>query len=304
MSVVKVRTDSAIPGFFLRQLEDIEAEVQRQEYGELAFADGKIIPLDIQNKPGYKNTTYRKITAVGRFRLIRSYSTDLPIIDILSEEFTQQVHKWGGAYRISDDDIESAKIADFPVEQEIVGAVKEAAMQEMNRLMAVGSQDSQMPGLLNHPDVLRSYSPAPFNSSSTANQILETMNDAVTQVITTTKRVEQPDTLLLPDAQYNYIATRRLDNTLDTTILRHFLDSSPYIKEVMPLLECEGAGPNGEDTMVIMRRDPRKVKALIYQDFTFLDMERQGLGYQRPAIFRYAGLRFYRPFSVHLVYGI
>lgn len=294
----------AIPGFFARQLEQIEAQVQEVEYGELAFADGQVVPLEIQNLPGVRTTTYTQITGVGRFKLHRSYSTDIPNINILMREFSQRVHKWAGKYDFSDDDIEAAQFVGFPVEQQVVATVREAAMQEMNTLMALGERSVRMPGLLNHPDVLRSYSPSTFDANSTSNQILEVLNDAVTQIITTTRRVERPDTLFLPDSQYNYIATRRLDNTLDTTILRHFLDSSPYIQNVEPLLECEGAGPDGEDVMLIMRRDPAKLKAMIFQDFEFKEAVRKGLGFERPATFKYAGIRLYRPFSVHLVIGI
>jgi hypothetical protein len=97
--------------------------------------------------------------------------------------------------------------------------------------------------------------------------------------------------------------TNRTDNT-DRTILEQFLAASPYIKNVEPLIECDGAGPDGEDVMLVMKRDRRKLKAMVYEDFKFLDLQRRGLGYERPAIFRYAGIRLYRPYSVHLVINV
>jgi hypothetical protein len=56
--------------------------------------------------------------------------------------------------------------------------------------------------------------------------------------------------------------------------------------------------------MIVYNRNPKKIKAMIYEDFSFKPMERKGLGYQRPAFFRYAGIRLYRPFSAHLIEGI
>ncbi|MEM9149525.1 MAG: major capsid family protein [Cyanobacteria bacterium P01_F01_bin.3] len=301
---IAIRKDDAIPGMFLRQLEDIEAQAQRVEFAELSFADGKVLPLDIQNKPGYRTTTYRQVTRIGVFGLMRSYNTNIPSINILTEEFTQQIHKWAGQYYFSDDDVDAAKVTDFPLEVEEISAVREAAMQEMNKLMATGSEVLRMPGLLNHPDVLRSYSPVRFNSTATPAQILTTLNDAVSSVVTLTKRVEQPDTLFLPTTQYDYVSTTNRSDGVDRTILEQFLSASPYIKNVEPLIECDGAGPNGEDVALIMRRDRRKLKAMIYEDFKFLDLQRQGLGYQRPACFRYAGIRLYRPYSVHLLINV
>ncbi|MEL6385457.1 MAG: major capsid family protein [Cyanobacteria bacterium J06626_18] len=301
---IQVRQDAAIPGMFLRQLEDIESEAQRVQFAELSFADGKVCPLDIQNKPGVRTTTYRQLTRVGQFRLVRSYTTDIPSINVLSEEFSQQVHKWAGQYYLSDDDIASAEYAGFPLEAEDISAVREAAMQQMNSLMATGSAELKMPGLLNHPDVLRAYSPVRFNASATPAQILATMNDGTTSVVTKTKRVEQPDTLFLPPTEFDYVSNTNRSDNVDRTILEQFLSAQAYIKNVEPLIECEGAGPNGENVMMIMRRDRRKVKAMIYQDFTFLDLQRRGLGYERPAVFRFAGIRLYRPYSVNLVIGI
>lgn len=301
---ITVRKDDALPGFFLRQLEDIEAEVQSVDFAELSFADGRVVPVDIQNKPGFRSTTYRQLTRVGQFRLHRSYSTEIPMINVLTEEFTQQIHKYVGGYYFSDDDVAAAQVADFPLEAEDISAVREAAMQEMNKLMAAGDEELRMPGLLNHPDVIRSYSPVRFNATATPDQILATMNDAVTSVVNLTKRVEQPDTLFLPTTQFDYISTTNRTATTDRTILEQFLAASPYIKNVEPLIECDNAGPNGEDVMVVMRRDRRKLKAMIYEDFKFLELQRKGLGYERPACFRYAGLRLYRPYSVHLVIGI
>ncbi|HEY9662264.1 MAG TPA: major capsid family protein [Allocoleopsis sp.] len=298
------RWDNATIGAFERQLEHIEEEVQREQFSELAFAEGRVVPLDIKNMPGIRFSTYRKITAVGRFKLHRSYSTEIPMVNILSEEFTQQIHKWVGGYYLSDDDIEAALLQGMPLEQEDVQAVREAAMQQLNHLIAFGDPALQMPGFLNHPDVLHSFAPKPINSGATANEILALMNDGASAIVELTKQVEKPDTLQIPLAQWNYISTARLDNTLERTIFEQFAKTSPYIKNVEIVNECAGAGIDGTDIMVFYKRSPQKFKAMVFEDFRYAAMERRGLGFQRPAFFRYGGLRIYRPYSIHIVSGI
>lgn len=304
MAIKAIRTDTALPGAFLRQLEYMEDEAQREEFGELKFSDGAVVPLDIQNLPGIRTTAYRQITATGRFKLHRNYSTNIPMVNLLSREYTQEIHKWAGGYYITDDDVAASALTGISLEQEDITAVREVAMQELNFLIATGAPELRMPGILNHPDVLRSFSPVPFNASATSNQILDVIHDAATSMVTLTKRIEQPDSVFLPPRQYDYVATRRLDNTLESSIMTQALGSSPYIRNAEPLLECEGAGPNGEDVMLVMRRNKRKLKAMVIEDFRFIDLQRQGLGYQRAAFFRYAGIRIYRPYSIHLVIGI
>jgi hypothetical protein len=300
-----VRKDDASLGFFLRQLEDIESEVQREEFSEQTFSEGNIVPLDIYNKPGVQLTTYRKITAVGAFKLHKNYSTEVPMVNLLSEEFSQRIHKWIGGYYISDDDIEAARLMlEISIEQEDVASVREAAMQQLNTLIAYGDPDLNMSGFLNLPDALHTYAPTPISSLSTPNQILALLNDSATASVTLTRQVEQPDTLILPVKQWSYATSARIDNTLEKTLMKQFLENTPYIKNVEVVNECEGAGIDGTDVMIMYKRDKKKVKAMVYEDFQFKPMERKGFGYQRPAYFRYAGLRVYRPYSIHIISGI
>lgn len=305
MSKLTVRNDAASLGVFLRGLEEIESEVQREEFAELALADGKIVPLDIRNRPGIRRTTYRKITAIGAFKLHRAYATEIPMVNLLSEEYTQEVHKWIGGYYIGDDDIEAARLGlEISIEQEDVAAVREAAMQQLNSLIAVGDPDLNLPGLTNHPDVLRTFTSTPISSASTPNQILALLNDSVTAIVTLTKQIEKPDTIVMPVRTWNYLTTVRVSDNLSDTLLKQFLNNSPYIKNVEVLNECESAGIDGSDIMIIYKRDPKKLKAMIFEDFQFKPLERKGFGYQRPAYFRYAGLRVYRPYSIHIVENI
>lgn len=303
-TLLQSRFDDATMGAFLRQLEAIESEVQRTEYPELPFAEGTIVPIDSTPRPGVRTVTYRKLTNVGKFALVRSYTTTIPNINTLSEEFTQAIHKWAGGYYIYDDDIEAASMGNWNLEQEDIAGVEEVAMQELNRLIAFGADDLNMPGFINHPEFMQSFSPYTLNSASTANQILSVLHDSVTAIVKLSKMIEQPDTLLLPLTQYHYLSNTRIDGVLAITILKQFLDTSAYIKDIFPLNELEGAGVNGTDAMVIYKRDPKKVKARYPQELKWEQMERQGLGYQRPATFRYGGIVAYRPYSVHVVSGI
>lgn len=298
------RLDDMTVGAFQRQLEDIESQVQRIEFAELPFATGKIVPLDIQNKPHIRSVTYRQLTKVGRFALQRSYSSNVPMIDVLSEEFTQKTHKYAGGYWYSDDDIEAVVHTNMDLESEKVAGVKEASEQEMNELIAFGDPKLKMHGFLNDPNILWSYAPYGINSSATPFQILALLHDSVTAVVKLTKQVEKPNTMLLPVDQYHYLASTMVSTNLNTTILEQFLKTNPYIQDIEAVNELAGAGPEGLDMMKVYRRDTAKVKARITQPLTFKELQRKGLGYERPAVFKYGGIVSYRPYSRHAVVGI
>lgn len=305
--LTELRLDAETVGVFLRQLEDIETEVQKVEYADLPFSNGNICPLDIQNKPHIRTVTYRQTNKVGRFALQRSYSSNLPMINTLAQEFTQKVHKWGAGYWFSDDDIEAVVATGMELESEQISGVKEASEQELNRLIAFGEPKLKLPGFLNHPDILYSFAPYQINSDRTAQEILALLHDSVTSVVKLTMQIEKPDTMLLPVDQYHYLANTIVvvdGQSTGQSIMKQFLETSPYIKDIEPINELAGAGIEGMDLVYIYRRDKSKVKARIMQPLTWKEMQRRGLGYERAAVFRFGGVVFYRPLSAHAVSGI
>lgn len=298
------RLDDATLGAFERQLEDIEADIDREEIADQPFADGRIVPLDIENKPWARTYTYRRVTRVGQWKLVRSYPTDIPMVNVLTQEFTNRVFKWAAGYWYSDDDIEASVKGDLNIEQEDIEAVVETGQQKLNELIAFGDRSLKMPGFLNHPDVMYSYSPFRLDSSSTGDQCLAVLNDAANAIVETTKQIEKPDTLLLPIRQFHYLSNARVGENLNTTILKQFLDTNAYIKNIQPLNELAGAGGDGLDIIVSYNRNRSKVKAKIYQELAWKELTRKGLGYERPATMKFAGLSVRRPMSIHIIAGI
>jgi len=304
------RLDSADVGAFLRQLEDIESQILRIEMPELPFAQGKIVPMVIENKPWAKTHTYREISHVGQFKLIRNYTNAVPLIDVLFREYTENIYKYGSGYDYSDDDIISVARMNESLDTEKIIGVTEAANQTINELVAFGDPETGMPGFVQHPNALRSVAAYPLNDSSTGIQALSVLNYTVNAMIKVTNRIEQPDTLLLPGSVGDYLNDSLLQSgttTLPKTVLQHFLDKNKYIKNVEFLNELEAdalseRGLGDRPIMIAYKRDPRKVQVKIYQTLTFLEPRRKGLdGWLRPAKFKMAGVQLRRPYSVHIV---
>ena len=86
-------------------------------------------------------------------------------------------------------------------------------------------------------------------------------------------------TILLPIAQYTYIASRRMGDGDSTTILKHFLMSNPYIKTVESWYSLTGAGSGGADRMVCYRKDPDAVRYLAPVVFESFPPELEGMQY-------------------------
>lgn len=297
----ELRLDDAHIGAFEQQLEYIESKVRERKRPTLKFANGDIVPLETLSIPWADVTTYRMLTGVGQFALARDYTTNVPMTDILSEEVQQRVFKYVGGYQISEEEAYKSVHMGMKLDDQKASMVKTVADQTLNQLIAFGDPETGMPGFVNHPAWLRSYALYPLDSSSTANQILATLKAPVTAIITLTNAVEEPDTMLLPYSKFEFLTEARLDDSLSDTILRQFLKNNGHIKNIQPLNELAGAGPDGEDVMIVYRRSPDTLKARITDKFRFRKLQNQPFGYQRPAAFKYNGILPYSPYGVHVV---
>lgn len=312
MQNLAIRLDDAEIGAYLRQLEDLEAQIDRAySFDEQPFAEGKICPLDINNKPWAKFWTYRQITHVGAFKLMRNYTTDLPTVDILFEEFRRPIHKWGSSYYWTDDDIAAVMRMGESIEQEKIYAVQESAQQTMNKLIAYGDPALNLPGFINNPDILRSVAPYPLNSASTGEQQLAILHDCANAIVRLTKQVEKPDTMLLDVETYQFLTSSLIQTgttTLNKTVLQHFLETNPYIKEIAvvneldPVSQSEAGVSSPKRLIMAYKRDPMKVKAKVYQPLTFKEPRRVGIdSWVKPAVFKFGGVEWRRPLSAHVV---
>lgn len=296
----EMRLDEAGIGAFLQSLEYIETLVRQRKYPKLLFASGKIVPLENLNIPWADTTTYRMLTGVGMFELAQDYTTNLPMMDVLTEEVSIPTYKYIGGYQVSEEEAYKSVHMGMPIDEQKVAVVNRIALQTLNRLIAFGDPKTGMPGFINHPAWLRSYALYPLDSSSTSNQCLATLKSPVTSIIRLTQGAEEPDAMLLPINEYEYLTDARLDDTLSDTILGQFLKTNGHIKDIQPLPELEGAGPDGENVMIVYSRNPETVKARVTDPFRFRPLLPMPFGYQRPAAFKFNGILPYSPYGVHV----
>jgi hypothetical protein len=109
----------------------------------------------------------------------------------------------------------------------------------------------------------------------------------------------------LPVSRYNFIATKRMDATMTTTILEHIQRVNAYTAQtgkplkIRALRQLETAGTSGQKRMVAYKRDPGVVKLHRPQPLRFLPVQGPfGLKYKVPGFFRLGGTDIRRPGAV------
>lgn len=302
MANTEVRMDDYTLGAFQDQLLLLEQPILEEEYGELYWANEKLIPIEYMDAPWVLQTAYRQTTGLGSWKLARDYTTSIPKVETLTREFRQDVSKFVSGYDYSDDEMMQAVHLNEPIEQQKMKNVVDAGMQKLDDLIFRGGDGLQ--GFLNHPDTLKMYSAYPFTSASTANQIIASLINAENAMVRLTKNIEKPDTLLIAKVAYDYTNYAQLNTINDTSILDYYLKKSPYVKDIEPLLPLEGAGENGSNCACFYKRDKSKFKARVTETIGFRKFITQPWGMERTATMRYGGIIMYRPYSILWMHNI
>lgn len=290
--------------FFTRELESVRAKAYDTKFA--MFKARLFIPVTNEDDPGAETIVYEQYTEVGMAKIITNYASDLPRADVKGKEFRSPVRSIGDSYGYSLQEIRAAALAKKPLEVRKANAARRGIEQEIERIARTGDSANGLLGMLNQPNataytILNGVSGHPDWARKTPDEIIRDLGGIVTTIVTTTKEVEIPDTILLPTTQYNYIATTRMGDGSDVTILKFFLGSNPYIKNIFPWQALDTAGSGSTTRMVAYRRDPDALQLVIPQEFEQLAPQQENLTTVIPCHARIGGVILYYPLS--MAYG-
>jgi hypothetical protein len=218
----------------------------------------------------------------------------------------------GASYKYNVQEMRAAIYGNVPLEQRRANSARRAIAQKENTIAFYGDTNSGLIGLFNAPNVTSVVIPATGAGATTQwanktpDQILFDMNLVANTVVSVSLGVENPDTMLLPLSQFNYVASTARSDFSDKTILNYFLENNPYIKEVEWVNELLGAGTSGSGAapysrMYAYRRSPEVLTLEIPSYFEQLEMQIRNLTYKIPCIERCGGVLVYYPLA--LAYG-
>ena len=313
-----INLDSNEGMFFERELEFLKARTYDRLYPELLAR--RLFPVDSSASEGAETITYYTWDHFGAAKLIHSYSDDLPNIDVNAKKTTRQVYSQGAAFGYSRQDIRAARFANKPLEERKAMATRRQMLQLENKIAWHGNDPDRgvpgidIPGFINNPNTNAVTIPDGASGSTrweskTADEIIFDVSLMTSTIRDVSNGVESPDTLLLPEAQYTYIATTPRSTQSDTTILNFILQSNAFISEIIPTYELRdvaesSADYDGNDTMILYERSPDKLTLEIPMDITFHNVQEKSLMFEVPVESRNAGVIIYYPKSIAQGNGI
>ena len=296
-------------GFVESTLTHVEAKVYEKQYRHIVYQD--IVPVSNEAGEGATSITYYSIDGATMGKFIGDNAIDVPLSDISTEQHIVPVALGAVGYQYSDEELRQAALLNRPLPQMKANLTMRGFEEHAQRVCFVGDATKGLEGLLNNTNVPSASVVNPGSgtdwASKTAAQILFDINSLFGQVFETTKEVEKPDTLILPTAQWSFIAsTPRSDNS-DTTILSYVVQNSPYIKsadDIKSLSELKGAGAAATDRMMVYTKDIDKVVFHIPMPFRIEQPVRKTIGWKVPAVYKLSGVEFRFPLSAAYADGI
>lgn len=294
--------------FFEKELEFVKSKTYDAKLPELKGL--ALIPVSTEAGPGANSITFKRYKGVGFAKVIADYAKDFPRVDVFGEEESVKVKGIGDSYGYSIPEIRASQRAGKQLDQRRATMARRAHDELINSMSLKSNSAYGTNGLIDYPGISEVTLPndgtgsAKTFASKTPDQIVRDIQSLIDSAMISTSAREIPDTLLLPIAQYNAIATRRMGTNNDTTILKYILDNNPYIKKIDWLAELKGAGASNTDRAMVGIFDADHITLEVPQPFEQFEAQHEGMEYTIPCHSECAGTIIYYPLAFVYADGI
>lgn len=300
---------------FLRTAQAyIEPIIYRRQYPDFQYRE--LVPVDNSAPEWTKRIDFFSYADdVGEAEDFSADGDDVPFVDVKLDTGNGKVNMASIGYRYNVEELAHAQAYGIPLTADRADAARRKYELFMDNMAFLGRARLGVTGLANATTPTVTAAPNGANASplwinKTPDEILKDINAELSAVFIGTNGIEQANTILLPQASYEWIATKRLDPTMQTTIMDHVMRANIYtIRTGQPLMiravfGLETLGGSSSKRMVTYRRDPSVVKMHIPMPLRWLPAERRLLKVEVPGIFRYGGVEIRRPAAVRYLDGI
>lgn len=295
-----IRLDAGETAALAKQLEHVYSKTYDVKHAELKAR--RFIPIDTSVDPAAESFTYRQWNMFGMAKLIANYADDLPRVDALAKEFQAPIKSLGASYGYSFQDMRRSAKAGSQLETRRATAARRAHEQSFDEIMANGDADAGLGGFLNHANVpiTAAVTGAWVSTPATPLQMVEDLNTAANAVVTNTAELFVPDTLLLDNTSFALINSTPMSLTgdADKTVLRFFLDNTPYIRNVDQWNKLNTAGAAGVSRAVCYFRSEEVLAGVEPQPFEQFPPQWRNLEAIIPTHSRIGGVRVQYPFAM------
>jgi len=296
-------------GFVIAQASIIEPGIYRTVYPDIQYRT--LVPVDTSGSEFATSVTYFSQDQYGKADWINGNADDIPKAGTVRSKFETPVYTAGIGYGYGWEEIGRAQMFGINLSTEDASAARRASEEMVDRVALLGDASKGFTGLFNAAGVTPVAAPTGNWATATPDQIVADMNQSLLNVFNGTNTASIADRLLLPWSRYLLIATRKMGDNSDMTILQWFLANNVYTVQTGQQLTVRGqrgldtAGVGGVPRLVAYRYDPNVLKLHMPMPHRFLPAWQIGpLRWDIPGVMRLGGLDVRLPKEVVYLDGI
>lgn len=205
----------------------------------------------------------------------------------------QPMRLWGSEVKYTVPELVKSQKLGMPIDAQKVEAMNLKRNMDIDQVVYIGDPALSFTGLINSTSAVGSVSNVangvggtPQWTTKTADEILKDVNDMLVAAWSAGGWKVMPDRLLLPPAQYGYIASAKVSSAGNMSILTYVLENNISTRsgtklEILPLKWLIGMGAGGTqgvlgtvDRMVAYNKDKK------YVQFPMTELQRTPLEYR------------------------
>jgi hypothetical protein len=208
--------------FLEPQLLRVEQSVYMVKYPEANYAE--FMPVDTQGSIWTAGSIFYSGDVAGKAEWFDVAADDMPYADFSRTQFLQENHMAGIGYKFNRGDLERGNQLGVDVLSNKAQAATKVAERFIDLTAVLGDGAKFTTGFFNNPLATTVAAGATF-AASNPDAIVALVNTALSSIEVNTGETFMADTLLLPTAVYNALATRRMTDT-NMTVLAYIIANS------------------------------------------------------------------------------
>lgn len=249
----------------------------------------------------------------GNMPWISPETTAIPGVSIDGQKSVLPLRLLAREISYTEPELERSQRLGQPIDAQKMDALNILYQMNIDQMVYIGSTDVGATGLLNNASVtaasVANGGSGTAWTTKTADQILADVNEVLTATWAASAYAVCPDKLLLPPAQFGYIASQKVSSAGNVSILEFLKKNSIALSingkelDIQPVKWLVGRGAASADRMVAYTNDESRVR------FPMVPIRRMtpyylGIKFNAPYIWAFGVMEFVYPETMQYRDGI
>jgi hypothetical protein len=229
----------------------------------------------------------------GNLPWLSAESTAIPGVSIDGQKTVLPLRLLGREVSFTSVELDRSQRLGTPIDSQKADALNILYQMAIDQMIYIGSTDVGAQGLLNNSAITESGVNAGVSGSTlwvnkTPDEILADVNELIESTWSAAAFAVCPSKLLLPPAQFSYIASQKVSSAGNVSILKFLKENSIALEvngkelDIQPVKWLTGRGVEGEDRMLAYTNEENRVR------YPMVPIRRETAYYQ--------GIRFIAPY--------